>query len=328
MSQVSWRPSAPLSSLQLRARLLADIRGYFSQQQVMEVETPLLSHAATTDLHIDSFSSQFLPIGGGEAQPCYLHTSPEYAMKRLLASGSGDIYQICRVFRNGEVGGRHNPEFTLLEWYRLGMDQHQLMDDMSALLERSIGFYEARRVSYRQLFEEHFGINPHHCETEQLLRLVHAGVDDQLQDLSRNDCLDLLFSHRIEPTLGAVSEGRLTGVYVYDYPASMAALARVEIEGGVKVARRFELFVEGLELANGYHELCDAKEQRARFLRDCDQREAYDRRRYPFDENLIDALEIGLPECAGVAIGLDRLLMLMANTTKISEVLAFDFNRA
>ncbi|WP_426415806.1 EF-P lysine aminoacylase EpmA [Aestuariirhabdus sp. LZHN29] len=328
MTDVTWRPSAAPLELQRRAQLLGSIRRYFEQQCVMEVETPMLSCAAATDLHIDSFGTRFLPAGGGRNQTRYLHTSPEFPMKRLLAAGSGDIYQICRVFRNGEVGGRHNPEFTLLEWYRLGMDQQQLMTDMTAMLASAIGFHELRRVSYRRLFEEHFGLNPHRASDAQLEQLVMDKVDPQLQDLSRNDCLDLLFSQRIEPQLGVAGDGVMAGVYVYDYPASMAALARIETEDGDTVARRFELFVDGLELANGYHELCDGKEQLRRFERDRAEREALGRREFPHDAHLLAALDAGLPDCAGVAIGLDRVLMLMAGTRDIADVLAFSFDRA
>ncbi|MCL6415623.1 EF-P lysine aminoacylase GenX [Aestuariirhabdus sp. Z084] len=328
MTDTQWRPSGALPELQRRATLLRDIRRYFDQQQVMEVETPVLSRAAVTDLHIDSFSTRFLPTGGGRNQTRFLHTSPEFPMKRLLASGSGDIYQICRVFRNGEVGGRHNPEFTMLEWYRLGMDQQQLMDDMTAMLAVAANFSELRRVSYRRLFEEHFGINPHQASDEQLRQLVADKVDAQLTDLGRNDCLDLLFSQRIEPQLGVAGDAVLAGVYVYDYPASMAALARVEMESGEPVARRFELFVAGVELANGYHELCDAEEQRRRFQQDCIDRDTLGRREFPQDEAFLAALAAGLPDCAGVAIGLDRVLMLMAGTQRIADVLAFDFERA
>ncbi|RRJ82327.1 EF-P lysine aminoacylase EpmA [Aestuariirhabdus litorea] len=328
MTDASWRPSAALPELKRRAQLLSQIRHYFEQQQVLEVETPMLSCAAVTDLNIDSFGTRFLPSGGGRNLTRYLHTSPEFPMKRLLAAGSGDIYQICRVFRNGEVGGRHNPEFTLLEWYRLGMDQQQLMTDMTGMLATAAGFRELRRVSYRRLFEDHFGINPHRVEEDQLRHLVADKVDPQLQGLSRNECLDLLFSQRIEPQLGVAGEGVLAGVYVYDYPASMAALARIEQEAGDWVARRFELFVDGLELANGYHELSDPEEQRQRFEADDRARADLGRREFPHDHRLLQALEAGLPDCAGVAIGLDRVLMLMAGTRRIADVLAFDFERA
>ncbi|WP_252177616.1 EF-P lysine aminoacylase EpmA [Endozoicomonas sp. 4G] len=329
MSSDNWKPSASMSTLQERARLFSRIRHYFDEQQVMEVDTPMLSASATVDLHIDSFVTTFLPIGGGSEKSCYLHTSPEFPMKRLLAAGSGDIYSLGRVFRNGEAGGRHNPEFTMLEYYRLGMDQHQLMDDMTLLLSSVAAFKEMGRVSYGDVFQKKLGLNPHTASDEVLSALVKKHVDKGLSGLERNDCLDALFSKMIEPELGVSEGGALNGVYVYDYPASMAALARLHSNSqGDQVAARFELFINGVELANGYHELTHGEEQQARFKAEQTKRKEQGRPVYPYDHNLVEGLRSGMPDCAGVAMGLDRLLMLMLNKKQIADVIAFDFFRA
>lgn len=326
--QKSWHPSASFYEIVRRSEILHAIRAYFFQQKVTEVETPILSSAATVDPHIDSFYADFRPLGGG-GKRCYLSTSPEFPMKRLLAAGSPDIYSLGRVFRNGEAGGRHNPEFTMLEWYRVGINQHQLMDDVTALLSSVCHYQELNRVSYGELFEQYFFIDPHTADTEQLAALVKQYVDTGLSDLTRNDCLDLLFSHTIEPSLGEREGDKLSGVFVYDYPASMAALARVtENAKGQKVAARFELFIQGVELANGYHELADSAEQAKRFQQDQQLREEMSLPAYPYDQYLVDALAAGFPDCAGVALGVDRLHMLLADTKDIRDVLAFGFFRA
>ena len=324
-----WRPSASMMALRERARLLANIRSYFSQQGVIEVETPILSAGATVDVYIDSFTAAFEPIGEKTSQACYLHTSPEFAMKRLLAAGIGDIYSMGRVFRNGEAGGRHNPEFTMLEWYRVGMNDRRLMDDVSALLQSVCNFKEVRCCSYGELFTEYLQINPHTATDAALCQLVMEKVDANLCGLERNDCLDLLFSQFIEPHLGTTYSEALEGFFVYDYPASMSALSRLSVNAdGDLVASRFELFVNGVELANGYHELLDAKEQKKRFEYQQQKRQRRGYKYFPYDANLVAALEHGMPDCAGVALGVDRLLMLILGTSKIADVLAFDFYRA
>ncbi|RDH42495.1 elongation factor P--(R)-beta-lysine ligase [Zooshikella ganghwensis] len=325
-AESDWQPTASLETLKLRADLLSKIRSYFQQQSVLEVETPAMSHTAVCDVHIECFSTKFKPVSRSVGQTVYLHTSPEYAMKRLLVAGSGDIYQVCKVFRNGEAGGRHNPEFSMLEWYRVGLDHHQLMDDVTGMLSHVCDFTELRRVSYQQLFEEHLGINPHRTATQQLIKLVKEKVDSELSGLERNALLELLFTHLIEPSLGWSAEGKLAGVYVYDFPASMAALSRVQLDTeGQQVASRFELFIDGVELANGYNELADAIEQEKRFKHDKAKRQELGFEVNPIDEHLLSALRVGLPDCAGVALGVDRLLMLLAGTHAIADVLAFDF---
>lgn len=325
----SWKPSATMMALRERATLLKIVRQYFDSDGVMEVETPMLSCAATVDVYINSFSTEYEPIGGGNVDTLYLHTSPEFPMKRLLAAGSGDIYSMSRVFRNGEAGGRHNPEFTMLEWYRVGMDQQRLMDDVTLLLSSICNFVEVRRCSYGEIFEERLSINPYSATDQELGQLVQDKIDAKLMGLERNDCLDLLFSNYIEPHLGSKKGDCLEGVFIYDYPASMSALARLNTNHqGHEVASRFELFINGIELANGYHELLDAKEQQARFKEDQQKRAERGFDRYPYDQRMVQALEHGMPDCAGVALGIDRLLMLIMGTNRISDVLAFDFSRA
>lgn len=333
MSEPQWKPTAAMMALRERARLLRGIRSYFHQQGVLEVEPPYLSVSTTVDVYIDSFHTDFTPIGSDTRQTCYLNTSPEFPMKRLLAAGSGDIYSLGRVFRNGEAGTRHNPEFTLLEWYRVGMDQQRLMDDVASVLGSVSTFREVRRSSYGELFEQYLAVNPHTASHNALDALVKEKVNDRLTGLDRNDCLDLLFSSCIEPQLGQKpgqkKGNELQGVFVYDYPATLSALARLrEDDNGQQVAARFELFVNGVELANGYHELLDGDEQLKRFKEEQKKRKARGLPAYPFDQRLVAALKHGMPDCAGVALGIDRLLMLMLKTATIQDVLAFSFERA
>ena len=325
-----WQPSASFDQLRQRAELLRGIRDYFHKESVMEVETPMLSRSATVDPHIDSFQATFCPLGTDIRETLYLHTSPEFPMKRLLAAGCDDIYYLGRVFRNGEAGGRHNPEFTMLEWYRLGIDHHHLMNDVTGLISAVTPFREAGRYSYKALFEEMLGVDPHQASDRELEVLTQKHVDSALSALARNDYLDLLFSTCIEPSLGCRTDEELEGVYVYDYPASMSALSRIQKNGeGQKVAARFELFVNGVELANGYHELSDGQEQQQRFENDLAERKSLNKSVYPYDASLVDALKEGsFPDCAGVAMGIDRLHMLMTQTQSIKDVIPFDFSRA
>lgn len=313
-----WRPTARLNTLQQRARMLRATRDYFAASRAMEVETPSLSSAAVSDVHLASVAAT---VSGKSA---WLHTSPEYAMKRLLAAGSGDIYQIARVYRDGESGRYHNPEFTMIEWYRIGYDHHQLMDDVEQLLgclmpARCID--RSERLTYQQAVQLHAHVDALNDPTSLLLAaLRNAGIDvpaDLEQD--RDGLLDLIMAVMVGPHLG---RQRLT--FVYDYPASQAALARVR----GPVASRFELYLDGLELANGFHELGNAPEQRQRFLNDLQQRQRRGLPTPPLDENFLAALEYGLPDCAGVALGFDRVMMCAVGAEHIDEVLAFPFARA
>jgi len=314
-----WRPTASLDALQVRAEMLASLRAFFADRGVLEVETPLLSAATVTDLHLQSLS---LRVGGDEGQTMYLQTSPEFAMKRLLAHGSGPIYQICKAFRGAETGRRHNPEFTLLEWYRPGWDHHRLMDEIDELLGAVLESPTGERLTYAQAFERFAAVYPHGASRAELERRVRDLGVQGVADLDRDDLLNLLLTHVVETNLG---RGRPT--FVHDFPASQAALARIR-SGDPPLAERFEVFVEGVELANGYHELTDAAEQRRRFEADLAERRRRGLPDVPIDHRLLAALEAGLPECAGVALGVDRLVMLKVGATDISEVLAFPIDRA
>ena len=325
MSAGDWRPSGSLEAIRLRARLYAEIRGFFAARGVLEVETPVLSEAGNTEPNIDSFSTAFSGHRDAGAPRRWLRTSPEYPLKRLLAAGIGDCYELGRVFRNGEAGGRHNPEFTMLEWYRVGWDHLRLADEAVALVQQALALVGRRAqvesTSYRDLFLRWVGVDPFLAADAQL-RQPLDGIGIDAQDLSRDDWLDLLMTHRIQPGLAA---DRIT--VVHDWPASQCALARVR-DGDPPVAERFELYLGRFELANGYHELTDAAEQRQRFERDCAVRAARGTVQPPLDERLLGALQSGMPDCAGVALGVERLLMALLGTDRIGDVLAFDFGRA
>ena len=308
---MTWQPSASLIAIQQRARVYRQIRAFFDVRECLEVDTPLLSPTTNTDVNIESIKA--LNLG----QTRYLQTSPEFAMKRLLAAGSGAIYQICHAFREGEKGRRHNPEFTLLEWYRIGFDYQQLMDEMECLIDDISGESNGyQRISYRQLVLDHIGFDIDKVELSKLQEVVDQLVPGtSISELDVDQCLDLLISLVIAPKMKGY-------IFVYDYPVSQAALARVKASDPT-VAERFELFYNGLELANGFSELCDSNQQRLRFEEDNTRRLDAGLERYPVDEHLLSALSSGLPECAGVAIGLDRLLMVLLSEDSIDRVLSF-----
>ncbi|KAF1697740.1 EF-P lysine aminoacylase EpmA [Pseudoxanthomonas koreensis] len=325
-----WRPSADLAALRLRARLYALDRGFFADRGGLEVETPVLSAAGHTEPNIDSFTAGF--SGHRDAGPPqrWLRTSPEYPLKRLLAAGIGDCYELGRVFRNGEAGGRHNPEFTMLEWYRVGWDHLRLADETVELVQQALALAGRRAqvvsTTYRELFVQGAGVDPFSADEAQLRAPLHGvGIDGE--GLSRDDWLDLLMTHRIQPAFAADCI-----TVVHDWPASQCALAKIRQlapgSGDVPVAERFELYLGRFELANGYHELTDAAEQRRRFQRDLEVRGRRGAVQPPLDERLLGALAAGLPDCAGVALGVERLLMALLGTDRIDDVLAFDFARA
>jgi len=325
-----WQPSASLEVIQLRAELLARTRCYFAENEVLEVETPLLASATTPDPNIPSFSTAAAKAGEqSRYHSCrYLSTSPEFAMKRLLAAGSGPIYQICKAFRQGELGRLHNPEFTLLEWYRPGFDHHRLMDDVAALvmdLAEDYRVFEAEeRLTYGDCFQHYLELDPYVVDVPRLKTCAEQqGLETNsgLAGMGRDGWLDLLMSHCIQPNLG---QDRLS--FVYDYPTSQAALAKIR-PGSPPVAERFELFVDGVELVNGFHELQDAAEQKARFESELRRRQENGLDGVKMDEYLLAALEAGLPECAGVAMGLDRLLLVLTRASRLEEVLTFPYDR-
>ena len=321
----TWRPSASIETLRARAELLARIRTFFAARGVLEVDTPALSARGTVDVHIDSLRT---------ADGRWLHTSPEFAMKRLLCAGSGPIYQLCHVFRSGDLGRHHNPEFLMLEWYRPGFDHHRLMDELTELLT-VVGVAPAgtvERIAYRDVWREIVGIDPAGADAAALgaalgrARGHGAPLPDGGRDFDRDAWLDFGMAFVVGPELG-----HKTPVYVYDFPASQAALARIRAARSANdapVAERFELFWKGQELANGFHELGDAAEQRARFEADRARRAQAGREAPPYDVNLIEALGSGLPACAGVAVGIDRLLMLLLGLPELGAAMAFDWPRA
>jgi lysyl-tRNA synthetase class 2 len=316
-----WLPSATLTALKQRAEVLGQIRRFFARRGVLEVETPCLSRAGTPDPNLHSFVVTESSRAGADF---YLHTSPEFPMKRLLAAGSGPIFQLAKVFREGEQGCWHNPEFTLLEWYRPGFDHLRLMEEVEEFLVEVLGSRPCQRLSYREAFQEYAGLDPHRAtlaglraQVERLgLDFTGTGSEDE------GAYLDLILSHRVAPRLGLDRP-----IFLHDFPPSQAALARIR-DGDPPVAERFELFIQGVEIANGFHELTDPLEQRARFTAENAKRRARGLPCIPIDERFLDALAQGLPDCAGVALGFDRLLMAFLGASDIAEVLAFPFDRA
>ena len=307
-----------------RASLHAFIRAFFGARNVLEVETPVLSAAGNTDPNIQSFSTQFTGHVDAGPRQRWMRTSPEFPLKRLLAAGSGDIYELGRVFRNGEAGGRHNPEFSMLEWYRVGFDHLQLADEVVELVREALALKgrgaQVLVVGYRELFRSELGVDALLDDIGQLQPpLAGFGIDPE--GLTRDDWLDLLMTHLLQPRF---PRDRIT--VVIDYPASQCALARVRRDDP-PVAERFEVYLGPIELANGYHELNDAAEQRARFERDNRVRRERGQHELPMDEALLAVLD-DLPDCAGVALGVERLLMCLEDSHAIADVLAFPFDQA
>ena len=327
----AWRPGASPQRLRERAALLRRAREFFAARAVTEVDTPVVVNAPVSDVHIHSATVRLAadPAGGAVAPPpLFLHTSPEYAMKRLLAAGSGDIYQICHVVRGNERGRLHNPEFTLIEWYRVGFPLAQLMDEVEALARALLGTAApaaSERISYRDAFLRELALDPLTAEDAALARaaqpLALSAPAATGAAVSRDDWLELLMGAIVGPRLG---RGTLT--FVHSYPATQAALARLDA-ADPRVAERFELYCAGIELANGFHELTAATEQRARFEADNDRRRGLGLPVFPLDERLLAALP-SLPDSAGVALGFDRILMLAVGAAHIEEVLPFPTARA
>ncbi|MEM0954204.1 MAG: EF-P lysine aminoacylase EpmA [Pseudomonadota bacterium] len=305
-----WHPGASLDALRARAELLKLIRDFLQQRGVLEVETPILCSAPATD-------PSLTPIAAG---PRWLQTSPEYAMKRLLAAGSGPIYQICKAFRHGEAGPRHNPEFTLLEWYRPGFTLSDLIAETVDLVTQALGERPVEQVTYCDLFERYLEVNPLTADVGILAALARQHVDYASEAEHRDIWLDLLMSHVIEPKLSGIT-------VVYHYPASQAALAQIDGNFEPAVALRFELYVDALELANGYQELTDPEEQAERFAQDNLTLEQRGEPVRVLDSALLAALHAGMPDCAGVALGLDRLLAIQLGASSLKDVISFDWTR-
>lgn len=320
-----WSASASHADLRHRAAVYRHIREFFHARAVLEVETPVLSQAGNTDPNIRSFHLDYNgPLAGGPRRR-WLRTSPEFPLKRLLAGGIGDCYEIGKVFRDGEFGRRHNPEFSMLEWYRVGWDHYQLADEAVALLQElfvSAGSaLQVRHTTYRSLFQEALGLDPLLAAEPDLAVAVSGHVRITPDGLGRDDLLDLLLTHVIEP---AFPEDQLT--VIHDFPASQCALAKLRMDE-VPVAERFEIYLGKNELANGYHELNDAAEQRRRFEQDLSRRLTAGKDAPALDERLLHSLP-NLPDCAGIAIGLDRLMLCLLGKSAMAEVMAFDFSRA
>lgn len=322
-TQPTWQPSATIDVLRERAQILQSIRTFFANRGVLEVETPVLCHTSVTDPFIQSIPALFQSHPREPEVRHYLQTSPEYAMKRLLAAGSGAIFQITKSFRQGEIGRLHNPEFTMLEWYRPGFDHHALMDEMDVLLQTILKKPPAQRHTYRDIFIDHLQLDPHLATLSELKNCAAEKNISVASDI--DDCdtwLQLLMSEIIEPRIGDDRP-----CFIYDFPASQAALARIQL-GTPPVASRFEVYYRGIELANGFHELQNVEEQRRRFEKNLKDRQAHDLNPMVIDEYFLSALQHGLPDCAGVALGVDRLVMLALEKQCIADVISFDFNRA
>lgn len=325
MSDIAgWQPTAPIANLLKRAKIVNEIRHFFADRGVLEVETPTMSQATVTDVHLRAFETQFTGPGAAQGITLYLMTSPEYHMKRLLAAGSGPIYQMGRSYRNEEAGRYHNPEFTMLEWYRPHYDMYRLINEVDDLLQQTLECESAESLSYQQAFLRYLDIDPLTAEKDKLrevaAKLDVSNIADTEED--RDIISQLLFMVGVEPHIGLEKP-----TFIYHFPASQASLAEISSEDH-RVAERFEVYYKGVELANGFRELTDATEQRQRFERDNRKRASMGLPEQPIDENLLAALEHGFPECAGVALGIDRLIMLALGAERISDVIAFPVDRA
>jgi len=325
MTDSDWRPAAGIDVLRGRAEMLARVRAYFAAQEVLEVQTPVLSEAAASDPQIESIAAR--PAGG---ETRFLHTSPEYPMKRLLAAGFGDCYQVCPVFRDGEAGRLHNPEFTMIEWYRLDFGVGELQQDVDRLLRVACGeirnLAPSRTLTWREAIRAGCGVDPRDAGIAELRAALSArGIEpSDAGGWDRDDWLDLVMGSLVGPGLGHDAP-----VFLEDYPESQASLARLRVlPDGSRVAERFELYVDGIELANGFRELGDALEQRRRFARDQETRRRRAQPENPLDERLLSALAHGLPDCAGVALGFDRLVMAAFRLSSLEAAMAFPVDRA
>jgi elongation factor P--(R)-beta-lysine ligase len=332
-----YLPTASLAMLRLRAELLARVRQFFAERKFLEVETPILSADVTVDLHLDPMSTVLAddPRQPTVGRQLWLQTSPEFGMKRLLVAGAEAIYQITRAFRNGEIGPLHNPEFTMVEWYRTGDDMQAGMTLLSDLCQAILGTTQAEQISYAAAFQQYVGVNPHTASAHELTASakrkqinIPLGLEKDVDGL-----LNLLLAECVQPNLGGQAP-----TILYDYPAGQAALAKLRVESpgdttssvqaSITVAERFELFVRGIELANGYHELLDAEELARRNIDANAARVAQHKPALPETSRLLSAMEAGLPACTGVALGLDRLLMLAAGASSLRDVICFPIDRA
>jgi len=314
--QNHWRPTAAIETLRKRAQILEKIRRFFSERHVLEVETPLLCQHTVTDPYLQSLSSKCY------GKDFFLQTSPEYCMKRLIAAGSGCIYQICKAFRADEFGRYHNPEFTILEWYRINYNHFDLMNEADQLLQLILGCEPAEKMSYQDLFIKYLKIDPLIATLEQLTTCCQHNriqLPDNV-DLTIDLILQVLMSDAIEPKIGLDKP-----IFIFHYPKNQAALSKIH-PPDPRVSERFEIYYSGLELANGFHELTNAQEQQKRFEENNLQRKKLQLPEFPIDKNLIAALNQNFPKCSGIALGVDRLVMLATQKVSISDVIGFSIN--
>ena len=323
---MSWHTKLTWQSAQARAKLLHSIRRFFEQKEVIEVDTPLMSSGTITDVHLDAFATRYKFVANDQSSAkLYMQTSPEFAMKRLLSSGYGSIYQICKAFRDEPSGRLHNPEFTILEWYRLGFDHHELMNEISELLTKVLGCLPAEKQSYQDAFLQYTGLDPLTVDISELKAYLTNSkrLDDWLSEEQDIDILlQFVFAEDVESKIG-----QETPIFIYNFPASQAALAKLSTEDS-RVAERFECYFKGVELANGFHELTDAEQQLTRFKQDNEKRRAKGLSEKPIDAKFIEALTHGLPQCAGVALGIDRLVMLALEVNHINQAVSFTISDA
>lgn len=320
--KMDWQPSASIENLLKRAKIIAEIRRFFTDRGLLEVETPVLSEFGVTDLHLSTFNTEFIAPFDALSKTLWLATSPEYHMKRLLAAGSGPIFQICKVFRNEEAGHRHNPEFTMLEWYRPHFDMYRLINEVDDLLQQILDCKPAESMSYQFAFQEYVGLDPLSASRKELVEVARQHNFMAEEDEDRDTLLQFLFSEVVEPQIGQDAP-----VAIYHFPSSQAALAQLSPEDQ-RVAERFEFYYKGLELANGFHELTDASEQRRRFEQDNRQREKAGLPVRAIDDRFLGALEAGVPNTSGVALGVDRLIMIALGASTIKEVISFSIENA
>ncbi|QIQ21712.1 elongation factor P--(R)-beta-lysine ligase [Zophobihabitans entericus] len=323
---VMWQPDAPIANLLKRTKIINKIRQFFADRGVIEVETPILSHAAVTDVHLASFHTEYFTPGtpnDQKGQALSLITSPEYHMKRLIAAGSGPIYQICKCFRNEEAGRYHNPEFTMLEWYRIQFDMLQIINEVDDLLQIILDCEPAEQITYQKAFQRHLDIDPLSDDRDTLIAAVNnLNLGFETTDVDNDTLLQFLFTFGVEPQIGLEKP-----IVVYNFPASQAALAEISTEDN-RVAKRFEFYYKGVELANGFKELVEVEEQRHRFEKDNQIRQEKGLPEQVIDENFLSALTAGLPNCAGVALGLDRLIMLALEAQSLKDVMSFTIDKA
>ncbi|WWP02699.1 MAG: elongation factor P--(R)-beta-lysine ligase [Candidatus Dasytiphilus stammeri] len=313
-----WRPNTSINTLLHRSSIITDIRKFFAKKKILEVETPTMSQATVTDVHISSFKTNYIGPSFPYGKQLYLTTSPEYHMKRLLAAGSGPIFQICRSFRNGEKGRYHNPEFTILEWYRLNFKLNELMNEVNELLQQILNCKQAEFISYQEIFLRHFNLNPLERDLNQLIYILnHKKILKNFDNIEDYDSiLELLLSIIIERDINN------RPLFIYHFPASQASLAEIN-EKDQRIAERFEVYFQGIELANGFIELTDSIEQRYRLEQNNHIRSKKGFEEMPIDNNFLLALKHGLPYCAGVAVGIDRLIMRAVHASKLSDIIPF-----